>query len=139
MSSNPPVLCYVDGPWAYFTTQELSEQWGDDWNDAPYEHNAGQPYEYSEHDRKNGVEPWQITKVAFDGDLNQPCTGCVDSDISVQDINAGKVAWLYTSKWNSKQVAIHAGATLAEFCELVREAGGTVYLPVPEIIHRGEK
>ena len=37
------VLCYVDAPWAYFTTRRLSEQWGDDWDDAPYEHNAGTP------------------------------------------------------------------------------------------------
>lgn len=40
----PPVLCYVDEPWAYFTTQKLEDQWGDDWEDSPYEHNAGKPY-----------------------------------------------------------------------------------------------
>ena len=39
-----PILCYVKGPWAYFTTQPLKKQWGDDWDDAPYEHNAGEPY-----------------------------------------------------------------------------------------------
>jgi hypothetical protein len=39
-----PVLCYVDGVFAYFTTQSLKKQTGDDWNDAPYEHNAGEPY-----------------------------------------------------------------------------------------------
>ena len=43
-SSAGLVLCYVYGPWAYFTSRPLSEQWGDDWNDAPYEHNAGEPY-----------------------------------------------------------------------------------------------
>ncbi len=40
----PERLCYVEGSWAYFTTQELKNQWGDDWNDTPYEHNAGDPY-----------------------------------------------------------------------------------------------
>jgi hypothetical protein len=44
-------LCYVNGPFAYFTTKEVSEQWGDDWNDAPYEHNAGKPYEWSKRDK----------------------------------------------------------------------------------------
>jgi hypothetical protein len=39
-----PVLCYVEGFWAFFTTRPLAEQWGDDWDDAPYEHNAGRPY-----------------------------------------------------------------------------------------------
>lgn len=37
-------LCYVKGCFAYFTSQPVEEQWGDDWNDAPYEHNAGEPY-----------------------------------------------------------------------------------------------
>ena len=27
-------LCYIDGDTAYFTTQELSRQTGDDWNDV---------------------------------------------------------------------------------------------------------
>lgn len=27
-----PILCYVEGCWAYFTTQALKDQWGDDWN-----------------------------------------------------------------------------------------------------------
>lgn len=45
MALNPKaVLCYVDGNKAWFTTKPLAEQWGDDWDDAPYEHNAGQPY-----------------------------------------------------------------------------------------------
>ena len=30
---------------AYFTPVSLDEQWGDDWDDAPYEHNAGIPYD----------------------------------------------------------------------------------------------
>lgn len=25
-------LCYVSRPWAYFTTQSLDKQWGDDWD-----------------------------------------------------------------------------------------------------------
>ena len=37
-------LCYVSNGVLYFTNKELSEQWGDDWNDHPYEHNAGEPY-----------------------------------------------------------------------------------------------
>ena len=38
------MLCYVDKPWAYFTTQKLEDQWGDDWEDIPYQHNAEEPY-----------------------------------------------------------------------------------------------
>jgi hypothetical protein len=39
-----PILCYVSENFAWFTTRSLEEQWGDDWDDAPYEHNAGEPY-----------------------------------------------------------------------------------------------
>jgi hypothetical protein len=83
-------LCYVDGAFAYFTTQKLSEQWGDDWNDAPYEHNAGEPYEWREGDK----EPkWEILKVAFEGSLRTPDSGVENSRYSVQDINKGQIAW----------------------------------------------
>ena len=37
-------LCLVKLPWAWFTTCQLDRQWGDDWNDAPYDCNAGYPY-----------------------------------------------------------------------------------------------
>lgn len=44
-------LCYADldrdgAIIAYFTTQPIAEAWGDDWDDAPYEHNAGPPYHW---------------------------------------------------------------------------------------------
>jgi len=125
------VLCYVCGQWAYFTTRKLSEQWGDDWNDAPYEHNAGTPYEYYEHDKKEGREPWAILKVDFDGDFEAPCEGHNNSPWSVEQINAGAIAWLRTSKWNKTQVIIPAGTTLARFCELIAQGGGQTYLPNP--------
>ena len=38
-------LCYVDGNEAWFTS-DWKNQWGDDWNDRPYEHNAGSPYSH---------------------------------------------------------------------------------------------
>ena len=87
-SERLPVLCYIEGSWAYFTTRKLSEQWGDDWDDAPYEHNAGTPNDYSDHDKKDGREPWQIVKVAWDGDFEPPCEGHLNSPWSVEQINA---------------------------------------------------
>lgn len=121
-----PVLCYVDGSWAYFTTQKLSEQWGDDWNDAPYEHNAGEPYQW--HDRRDS-EPWQIIKVAWDGEFEAPCAAQYNSPWSVQRINAGAVAWLQTSRWiGGDPIVIMAGTTIEDFCQKIREGGGRVYL-----------
>jgi hypothetical protein len=122
MNRYDPVLCYVDGPWAYFTTQDLNEQWGDDWDDAPYEHNAGEPYTAY----KEG-EDWQIIKVAFDGPLESPADiAGSNSRYSVRDINAGAVAWLMT-RFTDKPICVQAGSTLATFRLAVEASGGHVY------------
>ena len=79
-------LCFVDDNFAYFTTRELSKQWGDDWDDAPYEHNAGYPYEPAQQDLKKGIN-WSIIKIAFEGPFLLPCSGCCNSPFSVEAIN----------------------------------------------------
>ena len=144
-------LCYVENSWAYFTTQELSEQWGDDWDDSSYESNAGQPYEPCWHnepenlscEHRGGVKPgelcwcagckkdwnkdgtprWFVAKVAFDGNFIQPCSYTVNSPWSVKDINSGAVAWL-----RGDEVTIHAGCSLDDFALLIKKGGGDVYL-----------
>ncbi|HXV41904.1 MAG TPA: hypothetical protein VEC96_02480 [Anaerolineae bacterium] len=134
MDDNRFKLCYVSGSWAYFTTQDLEKQWGDDWNDAPYEHNAGSPYRFGERNRERGEEPWEIKEVAFDGPLETPADRAWsgNSHYSVQQINAGSVAWLSTDAWVKKPVVIPAGTSLPDFIRLVHEAGGDVYMPVPK-------
>ena len=112
-----PKLCYVDGHFAYYTTQELSKQWGDDWNDIPYECNAGEPYEphknCKEDWKENGEPKWKIEIVAFQSNFDQPCSGFHNSPYSVEDINKGKVPWL-----KSDTVSIPAGATKEQFIEV---------------------
>ena len=159
-----PVLCYVEGNWAYFTTKDLDKQWGDDWDDAPYEHNAGTPYGPCWHNEPSqlnsasaarginketgerlkpgelcrgdccvddwddaGNPLWEITCVAWKGDLETPDYGLGNSPFSVQQINAGAVAWLRTPNHIKKPVAIPAGTTLSEFKRRVKSCGGTVY------------
>lgn len=118
-----PVLCYISDCWAYFTTKPLSEQWGDDWNDAPYEHNAGAPYQDT---------PGQIKKVAWEGDLVQPCEDHRNSPWSVEQINAGAVAWLVSPNWKrGNKIVIPAGTPLSQFKELIRLADGCVYEAAP--------
>lgn len=117
-----PVLCYVRGCWAYFTTQPLEAQWGDDWDDAPYEHNAGcpyLPYKPNEH--------WEIHKLAFEASLETPDDGVINSSYSVRDINRGAVAWL-RDRWSGTGVIIPAGTPMSKFKELVRRAKGTIYV-----------
>ena len=123
---NKEKLCYIEGNFAYFTTQDLKKQWGDDWNDAPYEHNAGEPYEW---DSERGVKKYEILKVAFECGcmMNTPCDSHSNSPWSVEDINTGKIAWLSTLRGSSEQVVIPAGVSIKKFDELIKKVGGTVY------------
>jgi len=105
-------LCYVEEPWAFFTPRPIAEQRGDDWDDAPYQHNAGRPY---------GDD---IVRVAFEGSFEAPKDGPEDF-YSVEQVNAGKVPWLCT--WPTSEGFLNAGATLEEFRAFVRENDGEVY------------
>lgn len=133
-------LCYIDSRFAYFTTQELSKQWGDDWDDVPYEHNAGVPYEPHYHyytdgsKKKSGLEwnedgtpKWEIYKIGYDCyPAETPAyIAAGNSRYSVQAINNKLTPWL--TKWPDK--ALFAGASVEEFIAFIEECGGTVYLP----------
>jgi hypothetical protein len=131
MTEPEPVLCFVGGEWAYFTTQPVTEQWGDDWDDVPYEHNAGEPYEYTFRDGDRGKAPWSITRVAFLADLRTPAWGRLNSPWSVREINAGRVPWLVSPSYESrKRVNLWAGTPLSTFVRAVLEYGGEVYTSV---------
>lgn len=129
MNTVAPVLCYIEGNWAFFTTQPLDKQWGDDWDDAPYENNAGRPYEFHAHDSKAGKERWEITKVAWDGDFETPGRwGGGNSHYSVQSINSGAAAWLFQRGYKEKPpISIQAGTTLDEFVKKITQGKGCVY------------
>ena len=134
-------LCYIDRNFAYFTTQDLDKQWGDDWDDAPYEHNAGAPYEPAiryyadgrtekfERDwNEDGTPKWEIYKVAFDTRwyVETPAdTAGSNSMYSVQMINNKLIPWLV--KYPDK--ALFAGASVEEFVEFIESCEGNVYFP----------
>lgn len=125
-----PRLCYVESNFAYFTTQDVTKQWGDDWNDVPYESNAGAPYEWRDGDT---VPKWDIVRVAFESmDLRQPCEGHTNSPYSVEMINEGKVAWLESHSWVKEPVRIFAGTPIDEFIVIMQKAGARVFLEVTE-------
>jgi len=131
-------LCYVDSHFAYFTTQSLGKQWGDYWDDIPYEHNAGEPYQYLPLVDSVNNEPWEVVKVAFTlgSYFMQPCHGHSNSPYSVRDINKKVVPWLifynYSLAKEEQEISLFAGTTLDIFIEEVMDAGGEVYLPMKE-------
>jgi hypothetical protein len=118
-------LCYVEGDDAYFTTAPLTGegmQWGDDWNDAPYEHNAGPPYEWS---KESGKPKYELVHIKWGGDWEAPETDYRNSPYSVESINAGAVPWL--KKWGGKQ-EIPAGTDLLTFIRIIKDSGGSIWL-----------
>lgn len=137
-------LCYIDKDnTAYFTTQELENQQGDDWDDAPYEHNAGTPYgptvyHYANGEKKkdekdwnsDGTPKWELYRLKFDcWNLETPASRHYNSPYSVQMINAGAVAWLSGKDKDGNPIAIQAGTNIHEFKRKVKQAGGTIYVP----------
>lgn len=112
---------------AYFTRLDLLEQWGDDWNDAPYDCNAGEPYENSEGDIIEvpfafvGSEDDEgyFSTYPLDYKLPKEYGGC-NCPWSVEDINLGAVPWLFVkdvSRRNVPAVVIMAGISPLVFKE----------------------
>lgn len=93
----------------YFTTQDLQDQWGDDWNDAPYEHNAGEPYYPRQGDH------WIIYKLRLlIEDAILPREAYTNSPYSVEDINLVKsIPWI-----RCNDVNVFAGTTYEEVIRL---------------------
>lgn len=122
-------LCYIDGQLdegesvtGYFSFDPLSEVWGDDWDDAPYEHNAGIPYNQSITLAFNTSEYKTPADLAYSG----------NSAYSVEAINSGAVAWL--ADISGRFPAICAGITLHDFIWAIARAGGS--FPVAETLDK---
>ena len=112
--------------YAFFTEVPLVDQWGDDWDDAPYEHNAGEPYD--DHNEGDERKEHLIIKVSFyvrqDGFyVKMPRDyGGGNSPFCVRDINAGAVAWIFARGQDRKSIdgiAIQAGMNPYDFFERV--------------------
>ena len=123
-------LCYVEGNKAWFT-DNFEKQWGDDWNDRPYECNAGYPYEnWSEliednpdiFKRKWKHHPIELKELYFETDDWAEKRPCEMGRFSVEEINKGAVAWIYTDKFS-----IYGGCEIEEFKKIIKENKGKIY------------
>jgi len=131
-----PVLCYVDHrgfhrePTAWFTTRQLDHQWGDAWNENPYEGYAGKPWPYAFLNATCGVEPWKLASVGFEAPSLKFAEDWPERGRrSVKAINQGTIPWLFGWPRGENPVKIYAGCPLREFKRLVTQAGGTIDEP----------
>lgn len=109
-------LCYVEN-WEdigtmtlMFSKEPVENLWGDDWNDKPYEHNAGLPYDETIDNIKNDYVTIIIDDSSsnYDNKLLTPCSGTPNSNFSIEDINIRQIIpWL-----RNKYLIIYAGETL---------------------------
>ena len=112
MTKNP-VLTYFDDGIAYFSPS-IEDEWGDDWNDAPYEHNAGEPYH-------------QVCTLLIRGDYKTPRCGHYNSPWSVQQINQQKIPWVTAMDMDAVMGVILPGTGLREFIDQAKNAGLQVF------------
>ena len=119
-------LCLVKGNCAYFSKDKPSDVYGDDWNDAPYEHNAGEPYGFK----------FPYFKVYFSAGLIDQTYMQTNSRYSVNDLNDRdcKHYWLRTDPCNVYinrfSIEIYTGILFSAFVRLVELVGGEIMLPV---------
>ena len=116
---NPDYIEEKQEKYAYFTPISLDKQWGDDWNDTPFEHNAGIPYDNDYNDRNNRIEI-TIIKIPFYLDYHAKYAGDwgYNSPFSVQEINRGVVAWIYLESKKDYDT-IFAGDSIEKFIKTI--------------------
>lgn len=112
-------LCYVKQKEDYpnltilYFTNNMKKQTGDDWDDAPYEHNSGEPYEHE-------TDLFSIVVKTDWREFITPCTGLLNSPYSVNDINEGMVPWLTIPIGGKKSIFIKAGKTLFSVIDTIK-------------------
>ena len=120
-------LCYVDrlddfgAIKLWFSDLDVSNVWGDDWDDKPYEHNAGEPYDVIDSEIINKYI--KIIIELNDKELLLPCSGTINSNFSVEDINIRKqIPWLRNNKFN-----LWAGTSLEETLKILKTLDIEIY------------
>lgn len=68
----------------FYLGDATTHYWGDDWNDRPYEHNAGQVYE-------EFIKGYKDVAFDFDDLVLEPCNGECNSLWSKEDMQKRRV------------------------------------------------
>jgi hypothetical protein len=118
-------LCYVDDLdngqtlLLYFTNKNAEDVWGDDWDDAPYEHNAGEPY------IEEGMIQEKLIIIANNCYFETwEAKQYPNSRYSVKDINQDRFAipWFFIKNYSGKnKFLFFANNTIDDLYKLIEE------------------
>jgi len=99
----------------YLGSDDCNDYWGDDWNDAPYEHNAGQVY-------KRYIQGYVEFAFPLKYDVCEACYGHFNSPFSKEDMKNRKVPCLTIS--TEPEIKIYFGDNIDEISKQITELGG---------------
>lgn len=142
-------LCYVNrtlhGDYVnlYFTSKELEDQWGDDWDDVPYEHNAGRPYTPCWHNERgsskypcdceicqrewneDGTPKWEVYTLAVKSDvIKLPAYEHYNSPFSVKELNIERdFPWI---RFKNSDILIYAGEDIKNVANKIYETDSII-------------
>ena len=122
--------CKIKGNMVRLYLGKNGKQWGDDWNDKPYEHNAGRVYdEY--------VEKIADISIKFEYEVNEPADFAKDSNSEFrrEDFIKGKIyAFTVINPENNSSIMIYFGEKFEDIVKRLNKikAGYSVYIPILE-------
>lgn len=94
--------CERKGNLIRFYLGKNGKQWGDDWDDAPYEHNAGRVYD-------EFIEDHEDLAVPFDWEVEQPGDRYNNSPYTKKDMVQRKVPCLTFFKPDGSKRPVYFG------------------------------
>ena len=112
-------VLYGNGFGLYLGADDCEDYWGDDWDDAPYEHNAGEVYQRY---RQGYVEFTFPLKYS----VCEACNGYFNSPFSKEDMKNRKVPCLTIS--TEPEIKIYFGDNIDEISKQIEEFGGFKFL-----------
>ena len=119
-------LCYIEDNGslkiAFFSQKNPSSVIGSDWDDRPYDCNAGRPY--------TSTNPKdEIIEVVFQSSYDTPAdlANC-NSNYSVDMINKGFTPWLLARYGDTQASPIFAGISIEDFIKKIKKVHGKVYV-----------
>lgn len=89
---------------------------GDDWDDAPYEHNGSEPYD------RTDKKPLKTKTIIVEGYLlKAPNYNHLNSPYSIDDINhSNRIPWLEIETFNNDSLKLYPGVTLGDTKKLIK-------------------